>query len=216
MNPNIYVFLHPNDKHRASKLGFGSCLLGWKTEKDALLCPKKKTKCDLLHVDVSLGCGGTEEIIIEEVKKLGAKGVFLDADEVFPDAEELTSFLVAQGLSVFTSFETKTSASLVETEKGKNRLICPRAQKTSILLSGKSIRSRISRSDLEALIQRLCPKESYSEELGSYYFSSKSKNETLFVVYDTPQTFRERLHSCKADNIFITMASVNEYLTEGK
>lgn len=216
MNPNIYVFLHPSDKHRVNRFGFGSCLLGWKTEKDALLCPKKKTKCDLIHIDVSSGCSGTEEIILEEAAKLGAKGVFLDADGNSADSEELANALGAHGLSVFSSFETGNISILVETEKGENRLISPRLQKTSILLSGKSIRSQISRAELEALRQKLCPKESYSEELGSYYFSSKNKNETVFVVYDTPQTFRKRLFSCNARNIFITMSSVNEYLTEVK
>ena len=215
MNPNIYVFLHPGDKHRANKLGFGVCLLGWKTEKDTLLCPRKKTKCDMLHIDVSSGCRETEEMIFEETIKLGAKGVFLDAYSASPDTEELASSLSGKGLKVFSSVGLE-NAFFVGTEKGENRLLSPRRQKTSILLSGKSIKTQISAAELEALMQKLCPKESYSEELGSFYFSSKNRNETLFVVYDTPSTFRKRLFSCNAQNVFLTMASVKEYLTDGK
>lgn len=216
MNPNIYVFLHPSDKHRANRFGFGSCLLGWKTEKDALLCPKKKTKCELLHIDVSSGCGGTAEIIVEEAKKLGAKGVFLDADFFPPETKTLAEELAFNGLSVFTSADVKEAACSVVTEKGENRFVSPRMQKTTISITGKCVKSQISRSELDALIEKLSPKKSYSEELGSYYFSSKNRSETVFVVYDTPETFRQRLYSCNAKNIFLTMSSVKEYLADIK
>ena len=215
MASNIYVFLHPSDRHRATKLGFRLCLLGWKTENSALFCPLRRTKCDMLHIDVSKGCKETEGVIFEEAQKLGARGVFLDADESSDDISELAFALNQKGLTVFSSVITKDSF-LVENEKGNNRLLCPRMQKTSIYVSGRSNKTTITHAELEALKQRLCPKESYSEELGSNYFSSKGRNETVFVVYDTPETFRRRLFSCGAENVFVHMSSIKEYLTEGK
>ena len=216
MTPNVYVFIHPGDRSRVARLGFGICLLGWKTEKDAVFCPRKKTKCDLIYADVSAGCGGTEEIIFEEAKKLGAKGVFLDGNESSPEITELAAGLRSRELEVFASVEAGNCANFVTQEKGEHRFVSPRRHKTSISISGKTVKSLISREQLEALIQKLCPKENYSEELGSNYFSSKSKSETLFVVYDTPETFRRRIYSCNAQNVFLEMSSVKEYLTEGK
>ncbi len=207
MEQKIYVFAGAENRH-ALRARVKLCLLGWRAEVGALLCPKRRCSCELLHIEICEVSPGLEEAILAECKKCGARGVFLDADGLSQAITELAEALEKAGLSVFSSVNC---GKFVSPEGPDNVFLAPRRQKTVITQYGPGRKFTLSSRELEKLMSDFSPRESYSAELGANYFTIKRRNESVFVVYDTPETFRQRLSS-RGENVFISFDTYIEYL----
>lgn len=211
MSPKKYVFTPPGD--RITRPGaWEVCLLGWCARKDELICPKKRRKCELICIRVGEISPGLCPAIVSEAGKCDASGVFLDGDLPPPGLCELASELCREGLRVFSPFELPSPGLLVTPDRGEHRFLRPRQQKTLLRPGGPGKSQELSKEELSHLQEKYAPAASFSQELGAFYFTVKSKNGTLFVVYDTPDTFRRRIANAECQSIFLSLSSVRDYL----
>lgn len=212
MPQNIYVFTQPNRHSSLAKCGGELCMTGWRAEEGALLCPRRHPKCALVCVQVFSVPSGLGDAICAEVKKCGARGVFLDGDGSVPGLDRLAAELNGQGYQIFSSVEGLEHCKPVLHEAGKHRFLSPRRQKTTLLPGGKSQKTDLTGDELSRLLDKYAPRSGFSAELGCRYFSVKSREETLFVIYDTPETFRKRVAEADCETVFLEDRSVTDYL----
>lgn len=187
-------------------------MTGWRAEEDALLCPRRHPKCALICVQVCAVSPGLDDAIGAEVKKCGARGVFLDGDGKIPGLDYLAAGLNGQGYQVFSSVDCSEHCMLVLPEAGKHRFLSPRRQKTTLLPGGKSQKTDLTDEELSHLLDKYAPRSGFSAELGCRYFTVKSREETLFAIYDTPETFRKRVTEADCETVFLEDRSVTDYL----
>lgn len=211
MSPKKYVFTPPGD-HGSRSGAWEVCLLGWSAREGELICPKKRRKCELICVNVGAVSPGLCPAILSEAEKCGASGVFLDGDLPPPGLSDLASELCSEGIRVFSPFELPSPGLRVTPDGGDHRFLRPRLQKTLLRPGYPGKSQELSKEELSLLQEKYSPAASFSQELGAFYFTVKGKNGTLFVVYDTPDTFRRRIADAKCQSVFLSLSSVRDYL----
>ena len=72
--------------------------------------------------------------------------------------------------------------------------------------------SGLTDEELSRLLDKYAPRSGFSAELGCRYFTVKSREETLFAIYDTPETFRKRVTEADCETVFLEDRSVTDYL----
>ena len=212
MPQRIFVFTQPNRHGSLARCGAELCMTGWRAEEEVLLCPRRHPKCSLVCIQVTAVSPGLGEALFAETKKCGAGGVFLDGDGKIPGLDSLVSELCGLGLEIFSSVDCGRQVNLVMPDAGNHRFLSPRQQKTTLLPGGKNQKTELTKEELSLLLDRYAPRSGFSAELGCRYFTVKNREETVFAVYDTPETFRKRVTEADCETVFLEDRSVTDYL----
>jgi len=194
----------------AKAAGWRTLLPGWRFDGKTLYRPAADTRCDVL-----CACGGPDSLpdwfyaaIAGECKRVGANGVFLDFALTETQWKDAVPALLSAGLTVYAPHcktaipgvnwvcEPGGGSGFLESVAGLPEtaavFLRPLRKKTTVLRQSDSFQEDISAETLAHEIQEQKPGIYRSSKMQADYFTVSDNSRTLFYMFDTASTTREK------------------------
>lgn len=196
----------PPGVKRAEPAGEKIMRLGWRAVADGLLAPKSALRCDVLHVagEPTRDAELLAATLAEECRRTGAEAVFLEFPDDAQDTAVETAGLLREAFGL-TAYSTLSGGGLIATVHDTQPLprqpfaLCIAFRSSLTEINGKNAeKCRVTRAELDEIIQRHTPQVVFSQELSANYFTLHIDGKTLFAVFDTDETIRLRVDKARA------------------